>query len=262
MTAVQTAPTGTTVDVRDGHGRTERPGLVRLTLIELRKLADTRAGMWLLIVVGLAATVPAAVMAIFASDQEQTLNGFFQFALMPGSILLPVLGILSMTSEWSQRTALTTFTLVPARGRVITAKLAAGVLIAVVATAVTLGVAALGTLIAGGDDWSLGAALLGQTTLIQIVSMLVGLGFGALLMNPALAIVTYLALPTVWSILGVTITGLGPATEWLDLKVASMPLTEASVTTGEWARFGVAVAVWAGVTVVLGTVRAMRREVA
>jgi hypothetical protein len=127
---------------------------------------------------------------------------------------------------------------------------------------VTLGVAALGTLIAGGDDWSLGAALLGQTTLIQIVSMLVGLGFGALLMNPALAIVTYLALPTVWSILGVTITGLGPATEWLDLKVASMPLTEASVTTGEWARFGVAVAVWAGLTVVLCTVRAMRREVA
>ena len=31
--------------------RTSRPSLSRLTLIELRKLADTRAGMWLLIVI-------------------------------------------------------------------------------------------------------------------------------------------------------------------------------------------------------------------
>ena len=37
-------------------------------------------------------------------------------------ILLPVLGILLVTSEWSQRTAMVTFTLEPSRSRVIAAK--------------------------------------------------------------------------------------------------------------------------------------------
>ena len=39
------------------------------------------------------------------------------------SLILPVLGILLVTSEWSQRTGLTTFALVPQRERVIVAKL-------------------------------------------------------------------------------------------------------------------------------------------
>ena len=38
--------------------------------------------------------------------------------------------------------------------------------------------------------------------------MLMGLGFGGLMMNSALAIVVYFALPTLWSVLGATIHGL------------------------------------------------------
>ena len=38
------------------------------------------------------------------------------------TIILPMIAILSVTSEWSQRSGLTTFTLVPHRGRVILAK--------------------------------------------------------------------------------------------------------------------------------------------
>ena len=37
-------------------------------------------------------------------------------------IILPLIAILAVTSEWSQRTGLTTFTLVPHRGRIIAAK--------------------------------------------------------------------------------------------------------------------------------------------
>ena len=40
-------------------------------------------------------------------------------------ILLPIIGILLVSSEWSQRTALITFTLVPKRMRVMSAKIAA-----------------------------------------------------------------------------------------------------------------------------------------
>ena len=114
----------------------DRP-LLRLTLVELRKLADTRAGLWLLIVIGLAAVAHRPLILLLAApDAEQTFAGFFAFGLLPAGVLLPVLGILSMTSEWSQRTALTTFTLVPQRGRVVAAKLAAAVLIAVIAATV------------------------------------------------------------------------------------------------------------------------------
>ena len=50
----------------------------------------------------------------FASYPE--LRWLNRWHLVPPTVLLPVLGILSMTGEWSQRTALTTFTLVPAWG--------------------------------------------------------------------------------------------------------------------------------------------------
>lgn len=46
---------------------------------------------------------------------------------------MPVVGILLVTSEWSQRTAITTFTLVPQHGRVLTAKLLAALVLSAAA---------------------------------------------------------------------------------------------------------------------------------
>jgi len=43
----------------------------------------------------------------------------FALAITPGSILLAIIGILRVSSEWSQRTALITYTLVPKRMRVM-----------------------------------------------------------------------------------------------------------------------------------------------
>lgn len=261
MTTLQT-PVGTPITKTRDAVRPAKAGLARLTAIELRKLADTRAGLWLLIVIVLAALGTMVIQLIFNHDSDQTLNNYLQFALLPVSVLLPVLGVLSMTGEWSQRTALTTFTLVPARGRIVLAKLAAGVVIAVLATAITLGLAALANLIAGGHGWSIGAAVLGQTLLGQVLGVLFGLGFGALLMNSPVAIVTYFAVPTVWSILTATISGLKHVAPWLDFNAAGMPLGEPGMTGGEWAHLGTASALWVLLPVVLGTVRVLRREVA
>jgi ABC-2 type transport system permease protein len=257
----------TTAEVRHAAAPGARSaGPVRLTLIELRKLADTRSGLWLLIVIALAAAGSVAIHLGFAPDNEQTFRSFFLFGTLPAGVLLPVLGILSMTSEWSQRTALTTSTLVPARSRVIGAKVAAGIAIAVAATVATAAVAAAGNLLGialgGNGDWSISAALLAQTLLAQVLFMLMGLGFGGLLMNSALAIVVYFALPTLWSVLGATIKGLKDVAAWLDLNTASTPLTEGPLTGGQWARLGVAAAVWVLVPLVFGTMRALRREVA
>jgi len=176
-----------------------------------------------------------------------------------------VLGILSMTGEWSQRTALTTFTLVPARGRVIAAKLAAGVLIAVATTAVTAALSAAANLIGaalGGDGgWRIDASLVWQGLLLEIVLVLMGLGFGALLLNSPLAIVAYFALPTLWSVLGETISALHTAAGWLDTNVTTAPMSEPDMTAAEYGRLGVSVLLWVVLPLAAGSIRVLRREV-
>lgn len=239
--------------------------LSRLTAVELRKLADTRAGSWLLLVIGLATGGTSAILLGWAEDAEQRFEVFFTFGLLPSAVLLPVLGILSVTSEWSQRTALSTFTLVPARSRVILAKLAAGTLIAIGATAATGLLAAAGNIIAGGiggdASWRLDSSLIWQGALLQVIFVLMGIGFGALLLSTPLAIVTYFALPTVWMVLGETISRLRTAAEWLDLNATSGVMTEPDMTGNQWARLGVSVAVWVVIPLLAGAVRVLRREV-
>ena len=60
-------------------------------------------------------------------------------ATQAAGIILPVLAILLVTGEWSQRTALTTFTMEPRRERVVLAKLAAALIAGVTAVIISLG---------------------------------------------------------------------------------------------------------------------------
>nr|WP_153040449.1 ABC transporter permease [Actinoplanes sp. TFC3] len=242
-----------------------RTSMITLTRVELRKLADTRSGLWLLLVIGVAAAGTAAILLSAAPAQEQNFRELFSFGMLPASVLLPVLGILSMTSEWSQRTALTTFTLVPERGRVIAAKLLACVLIAVAATVAAAALSAVANLIAmgiGGDgSWHITADQVGRMLVNEVVYVLMGAGFGALLMNSPLAIVLFFAIPTAWSVLGEMVKPLRTAAGWIDINMTSTPLSEATMSGGEWARLAASVALWVVVPLVLGTVRVLRREV-
>jgi len=268
MTAVQSPPqqTGAGAAAADAARRAPAIPLPRLVLVELRKLADTRSGMWLLIVIALASVATGLILLFAGADEEQNFAAYFTFAQLPAGILLPVLGILSMTSEWTQRTALTTFTLVPQRGRVVTAKLAAVVLVAITAALSALAFAAVFNLIsisAGADGaWTMTWQLVMQCVVLQVMFALMGSAFGALLMNSPLAIVTFFALPMVWTILGETVRSLHTAAGWLDINTTTVPLTEASMTAGQWGRLGVSAAVWVLVPLVAGTIRVFRREVA
>jgi ABC-2 type transport system permease protein len=265
MTAVQNAPAQAPDRASADAARRTGIPLGRLTWVELRKLADTRSGLWLLIVIALAAAGTAAIMLLAAPDAEQNYQDLLSFGLFPSAVLLPVLGILSMTSEWSQRTALTTFTLTPARGRVIVAKLAAAVLIAIATTVAAAALSAVANLIAlgtgGAGSWDITAGLIGQLLVNQVVFVLMGSAFGALLMNSPLAIVLYLVVPTLWSVLGEMVKWLHTAAGWLDINVTSTPLSEPGMTGDEWARFGVAAAVWVVLPLIAGTIRVLRREV-
>ena len=126
---------------------------------------------------------------------------------MPQAILMPIIGILMVTSEWSQRTGLTTFVLEPRRSRVTQAKIGAAVLLGVAMVTFAMAVGALATLLSqvirGGDpSWSVSALSLGGINFGQLVGVLMGLAFGMVLQNSPAAIVAYLGLPTLWSILG------------------------------------------------------------
>src|SRR6188768_2480098 len=103
----------------------------RLVRVELRKSYDTRAGFWLLGAIGVLVLL-AEVIAVWVTavqDEPMEFGDFIGTAAFLTSFLLPVLGIMVMTTEWTQRTAMVTFALEPRRSLVIVAKMLVGVLL-------------------------------------------------------------------------------------------------------------------------------------
>ena len=235
-----------------------RPGIGRLATVELRKMADTRAGFWLLLTIGLLIAAITAIVVIRGETGDQNLAGIFGDTIEITSVLLPVLGILAVTSEWSQRTGLATFSLVPERERVIAAKVVAAVALTVIAVAACLVAAVVGNVLAGGS-WSLGLGDIGRGLVYELIGVLVGVAFGLLFLSSPLAIVLYFVLPTAWAILG-SISALEGAAEWLDLSVTMAPLVEASTSGREWAQLGTSVALWVWALLAIGIVRLQRSE--
>ena len=177
------------------------PSFPRLTGVELRKMVDTRAGFWLQLIVAVLTLAAVVLVCIFAPTDELVFRDLFALAITPASILLPIVGILLVSSEWSQRTALITFTLVPQRMRVMGAKVAAGVALGLVVAALAFVVAVIANL-AVGDEWTMGFAVFGQIIFLLLVSILGGIAFGAAFLSSAPAIVLSFALPLAWSALG------------------------------------------------------------
>ena len=96
--------------------------LARIVGVELRKSFDTRAGFWLVAGIGIASLLTTSAVIAFADASELTYGTFALATGFPLTVILPMIAVLSVTSEWSQRTGLTTFTLVPHRSRVMLAK--------------------------------------------------------------------------------------------------------------------------------------------
>jgi ABC-2 type transport system permease protein len=240
----------------------ERPGLGRLTRVELRKMADTRSGFWLLLAV-LGLTVVTVVITVLAGhESELTFRHILSNALAPAGILLPVVGILLVTSEWSQRTALVSFALVPDRPRLIVAKVLAGVVLALVATVVAIVLAALGTALASPDIqnvWTLPVGLLAQDFLYVVTAMVVGIAFGAALLASAPAIVLYFGLPAALAALG-SIHALHGTMEWINSAQSLEPLTLEVLGGHAWGQALVTLVLWLALPLAFGLWRIARRD--
>lgn len=246
-----------------------RVPMSRLIKVELRKLVDTRAGFWLAISIGIIAAVIMISMLIWADDSTLTFGNIFGLMNIPTGFLLPVLAILLVTSEWSQRTGLVTFTLEPRRSRIVLAKLATSIIAAVGAVVVALIFGAIGTLLAGvfhggaAGSWDMTGIGLFNATMLQFLALLEGFAFAMLIMNSAAAIVLYFVLPTVWSIIAAVVPWLADHVQkWADFSTAQGPFQSGdSATSTEWAHLAVSGSIWLLIPLVVGVWRLLRSEV-
>ncbi len=239
----------------------------RLVHVELRKIIDTRAGRWLLLGIALVTAIVVGVVIFTGSaNDDKSLDTFLQATVIPQSILLPLLGIVTVTSEWSQRTGLVTFAIEPHRLRVGRSKLVSSLILGVVVFLIAVALAVLATAICmmlrGSDpSWSLDAGTLGGVLLAQLLAVAQGVAFGLILQNTPAAIVTYLVLPQAWTIVGQLVHGLHSVQPWLDLNSATTHLADATMTAQHWAQLAVAAVLWVLIPIVLGAWRLARSEV-
>lgn len=236
----------------------------RLVRVELRKMSDTRSGFWLLIAIALITLLVVVLLVLAGSTDDHTFENYLAATGAPQSFLLPVLGVLLVTGEWGQRATLTTFTLVPQRGRVVLAKVTAAVLFGLAAIVVALVISGLATLLSGAaEPWgSFGPGDLGNIALIQTLGVLQGLAFGLVFLNSAAAIVTYFVLPIAVSILTSAVDGLHGAQPWLDPNTAQAPLLSGDSLSGsEWAHVAVTTVLWVVLPLSVGVWRVLRAEV-
>ena len=240
-----------------------RPGLGRLVAVELRKMLDTRAGFWLQVAM-VALTVVVVVVRLLVGDAaDHTFQSVLDAGLQPAAVLLPVLGILLVTSEWSQRTGLITFALVPVRSRVLGAKLIASLLRAVAMLAMSVAVVAAGVFVSSPGveaTWSDAVPLIGQSAVNLTAGMVVGVALGAILLAPTPAIVLLFALPMSWAVLSLPVfSGVAP---WVDYARALGQMTEYVMSATQWAHAGTSLVIWMVLPLLIGAWRITRREIA
>ena len=230
-----------------------RPGHGRLVAVELRKMVNTRAGFWLQVATVALTMVAVIVRSVVGDTADHTFQSVLNVGLQPAAILLPVVGILLVTSEWSQRTGLTTFALVPVRSRVL----------AVATLVMSVGVVAAGVLVASpGVDgtWADAAPLIGQSAVYLTAGMITGVAFGAILLASAPAIVVLFALPMAWMAV-VSLSFFADVAPWVSTARALSPMQEEVMSATQWAHVGTALALWMLLPLLIGTWRITRREV-
>ncbi len=244
-----------------------RPPLARLTAVELRKSVDTRTGLWLLVIIALGSVAVAVAQVLTGDGSAGDYASWLSLQGAPVVLLVPVLAILVLTSEWGSRTALTTFALVPRRQRVLTAKLAAVLLLTVAAFTFSAATTALSTALGAAvqdvpADWSLTWWQVVRPLVVLGVSVLVAFALALLLRSAAAAIVVFFAAQNLMPVVFALVAGLRDVAPWVDYNTALLDLSQRESATGEvWLHLATASVVWVLVPAVVGAWRVQRAEI-
>jgi hypothetical protein len=177
---------------------------------------------------------------------------------------------MAVTQEWTQRTALVTFTQVPARLILVAAKFVASLLVAALAVVVGLTLAVAANVMYGalsGSDvvWGVGVDDLGRYFLLHAIGMASGFAFGTLFLNTAVAIVVFFVykfvLPLLIALGAFWVEWIAKAQPWIDFGSAQTPLTTGGLTSDQWAHLVVSGLLWLVLPVAIGVWRVLRAEV-
>jgi ABC-2 type transport system permease protein len=244
--------------------------LLRVINVELRKMFDTRSGFWLMASIVITALLTTIGTIAFAPDADLTYYTFAKAIGFPMTVVLPIIAILSITGEWSQRSGLTTFTLVPHRNRVIAAKAVSSVAVAIASMLFAFVIGAIGNLvgtaIAGTDMvWDVSPAEGANIVLGSLLCLLTGTMLGMLIRSSAGALVAYfvysLLLPTVAGFLAASEDWFRDLQPWVDLNYAQATLFNGSLTGEQWANLAVTATAWLVLPAAVGLRLVMRSEV-
>ena len=185
------------------------------------------------------AFIATASVILFAPDSAMTYDNFGAAIGVPMTLLLPVMAILSVTSEWSQRSGLTTFTLVPHRSRVIWAKMIVSMALGAVSIGVALAIGALGNIVGSAHRrrrHGLGHLRQPDRLLVfaNVLNLLIGFMLGVLIRNSPGAIVAFVVysfvLPTLSMVLGNFQQWWEDIRPWLDFNWAQGELYDGHLT--------------------------------
>ncbi|HEV7652612.1 MAG TPA: hypothetical protein VGP26_31030 [Actinophytocola sp.] len=246
--------------------------LMRVTQVELRKMFDTRSGFWLIASIVITAVLATGGVILFAPRDALTYSTFVTAIRFPMAVILPLIAILAVTGEWSQRSGLTTFTLIPHRYRVITAKAISSVTVGVVSVMIAFAIGALGHLLGAATT---GTALVWDVTLTQylyfllgnVLSLLIGFMLGVLIRASAAAIAVYFVywflLPTIFGLLATSVTWFRDLQPWVDFQYAQSGLFsfEGALTGEQWANIAVTGMIWLAIPLAIGLGFVTRAEV-
>jgi ABC-type transport system involved in multi-copper enzyme maturation permease subunit len=270
MTATLVPP-ATTTEAAPVHRTAQPIPTTRLVKVELRKMFNTRSGFWMLVSIGVLSPLSAGSLLVFGLNSDVTYQNFVRASGFPMSVILPMIAILAVTSEWSQRSGLTTFSLVPSRERVIGAKAIATLLVGLGAVSVAFAVGALGNVagsaLAGVDTvWDISWSMAPQLVLYNLVGMAFGFALGVVLRNSAAAIVSYfvasLVVPGILALLAQVRPWFADLQPWIDWHYTQVALLDGATNTGkEWATLGSTTMIWIVIPLVAGLLSLRRSEV-
>ena len=176
------------------------------------------------------------------------------------TVLLPVVAILTITGEWSQRSIMTTFTQEPRRLRVLHAKLTVSSLLGVGGAVFGGVVAAAGLALAAASGRALEADLsvgvVAGYLLFVLLNVFAGVALGALLQSSATAIAASFALPATFAALGAASTFVA---NWIDMSTWNWVLD--NDWGGHVPQIVCSIVFWVALPLAAGIVRTLRRDV-
>ncbi|HET6988225.1 MAG TPA: ABC transporter permease [Kribbella sp.] len=236
---------------------------LKLVTIDLRKSLNTRSGRALVAAILLVAIAAISWQLTHLPQGPAGFDGFLGAASTGVFLILPVIGVMAMTSEWTQRTALTTFTLSPRRVRVQLAKFVSAIVLSAVVMTVVVLFAFAGTALAGAvtdhtTSYAGMGGLLAGTYLTNALNVVMGAAFGAVIAQTAVAILVYFIAPTAWALAGPAL--FKDNANWLDVFGAFGRIAERDLH-GMLPETLTAVGVWIVLPTIVGLWASSRREV-